>query len=123
LEEKERAAEEKEREAINVKNREIKAEEGHQHEIEWIQWEAFFDDLLARMQGKGYTFADLLDYVFNPTTKFGFDWWWRGFFADKVTVQRIFDYWTTSKYNKTSRTLVHEWAMGKARKAAGQESR
>ncbi|RDB26708.1 hypothetical protein Hypma_005341 [Hypsizygus marmoreus] len=75
------------------------------------------------MQERGYLLADLLDHVFEPSRKFPYDWRWRGFFAQKATVQRIFSHWTTSKYNKTTRTFVYDWAIHIVNKEAGKESR
>ncbi|RDB27091.1 hypothetical protein Hypma_005008 [Hypsizygus marmoreus] len=103
-------AEEKKREALAV-------------EIARIKREAFFDDELRRIHHEGYTLAQFLDYVFNPANKFESDWRWKGFFFHKSTVERILGYWTTSKYNKTTRTLITGWAQQLVGRLVGKESR
>ena len=42
---------------------------------EWLKKEQFVDELLAKLKERKYTFAEFLDYVFNPRNKHVFDWW------------------------------------------------
>jgi hypothetical protein len=89
---------------------------------------AFFLDEVAeilqeKLTERGYSLADFLDYVFNPDRKFAFDWRWKGFFAHKVTVQRILEYWTMSKYSQTAQTVVLDFATSLVECTVGQESR
>ncbi|KAJ7101667.1 hypothetical protein C8R44DRAFT_747125 [Mycena epipterygia] len=72
--------------------------------------EQFFDKVLDDMTASKYTLAEFLDYVFNPETKLKSDWRWRGFFLNRPVVERIFGYWTSSKYPATTHATVHEWA-------------
>ncbi|KAJ7131201.1 hypothetical protein C8R44DRAFT_829613 [Mycena epipterygia] len=72
--------------------------------------EQFFDKVLDDMTASKYTLAEFLDYVFNPETKLKSDWRWRGFFLNRPVIERIFGYWTSSKYPATTHATVHEWA-------------
>jgi hypothetical protein len=47
-----------------------------QGEKELLKREQFFDELLAKLKERKYTFAEFLDYVFNPRNKHVFDWCW-----------------------------------------------
>src|ERR1700761_2185331 len=51
----------------------------------------YFDAVLDGLEKHGYSLADLMEYVFNPETRFqsGYDWRWRGFFAHKPVVQQL----------------------------------
>ncbi|KAF8155239.1 hypothetical protein K438DRAFT_1777780 [Mycena galopus ATCC 62051] len=82
-----------------------------------------FRQFLADMKANDISLADFLDHVFNPETKLSSDWRWRGFFAHQNTVARIFGYWTTSKYNLSTHTFLHNWATDCVSKAASTESR
>jgi hypothetical protein len=93
-----------------------KAEKEHTKEL-------LFDEVLKTFQQAGISLADFLHYVFKPTSKHVFDWKWRGFFRDQETVKAIFGYWTTSEYNKTTRTFIKDWILGQAEKVIAQESR
>ncbi|PPQ92857.1 hypothetical protein CVT25_004345 [Psilocybe cyanescens] len=84
--------------------------------------EALFDEVLQTFQNAGITLADFLQYIFKPDTKHVFDWKWRGFFQHQDTVKKIFNYWTTSEYNKTTRTFIRDWVLDQARKIVSQES-
>ncbi|KAK6991557.1 hypothetical protein R3P38DRAFT_3331712 [Favolaschia claudopus] len=44
-------------------------------------------------------------------------------FLDHSVVERIFGYWTTSKYNQSTRNFLHNWATSQVSKAALGESR
>ena len=83
----------------------------------------FLDDVADMLQEKlterGYSLADFLDHIFNPDRKFVFDWRWKGFFAHKTTVQRILEYWTTSKYSQTARALVLDFATSLIERTVG----
>ncbi|KAJ7742551.1 hypothetical protein B0H16DRAFT_1323267 [Mycena metata] len=70
-----------------------------------------FDNFLAELQVNDISVAEFADYVFNPENKFDADWRWRGFFARRPLVEQIFGYWTTSKYNITTRAFLDEWAQ------------
>lgn len=87
----------------------------------------FFDDLLEnlhqQLSERNYTLADLLEYIFNPTTKLAYDWRWRGFFGRPNTVKRILGYWSSRKSSKSARTLVYDWALRQIRKVVGEEAR
>ncbi|KAF8156294.1 hypothetical protein K438DRAFT_1621597, partial [Mycena galopus ATCC 62051] len=78
-----------------------------------LRRETFFNELLDNMSEAGYSLAELLDYIFNPASKLKGDWRWRGFFFHKPIVERIltvFGYWSSPKYNETSRATVRELA-------------
>jgi hypothetical protein len=111
----------------------VEAEERHEAERslvaenERMRKALFLDDVADMLQEKlmerGYSLADFLDHIFNPDRKFVFDWRWKGFFAHKTTVQRIMDYWTTSKYSQTARALVLDFATSLIERTVGRESR
>ncbi|KAJ7235067.1 hypothetical protein C8J57DRAFT_1572916 [Mycena rebaudengoi] len=86
---------------------------------------SYFDRVLSGLQNRNYTLADLVEYVFNPTTRFtsGFDWRWRGFFSQKAAVKNIFSYWSTSQTNKTTRALLWEWAYQLVKRTISKESK
>jgi len=90
---------------------------------EQIRREKYFDDVLNEMKTKNYSFAQLLEYVFNPVNKHLFDWCWSGFFAQKDLVKKVLGYWTTSSYSRTARALVQEWATGLVSQTVEKESR
>ncbi|KAJ7878225.1 hypothetical protein B0H13DRAFT_1892776 [Mycena leptocephala] len=71
---------------------------------------AMFDRFLKEMQTENASVADFMDYVFNPDNKFDTDWRWGGFFLQRSLVERIFGYWTTSKYNTSTRAFIDDWA-------------
>jgi hypothetical protein len=75
------------------------------------------------MKANGVSLADFLEYIFNPATKLNSDWRWRGFFSHQNIVARIFGYWTTSEYNPTTCTFLHNWATNHVSRAAFTESR
>ncbi|KAK7027796.1 hypothetical protein R3P38DRAFT_3315316 [Favolaschia claudopus] len=82
-----------------------------------------FDKFLEDMKADDISLAEFLDHVFNPETRLKSDWRWRGFFAHQSVVERIFGYWTTSKYNQSTRNFLHNWATSQVSKAALGESR
>jgi hypothetical protein len=90
---------------------------------EQIRREKYFDDVLNEMKMKNYSFAQLLEYVFNLANKHPFDWQWSGFFAQKDLVKKVLRYWTTSSYSRTARALVQDWATGLVSRTVGKESR
>jgi hypothetical protein len=90
---------------------------------EQIRREKYFDDVLNEMKTKHHSFAQLLEYIFNPVNKHPFDWRWSGFFSQKDLVKKIFGYWTTSSYSQTARALVHDWATGLVSRTVEKESR
>ncbi|KAJ7157683.1 hypothetical protein C8R43DRAFT_997287 [Mycena crocata] len=51
-----------------------------------------------------------MDHIFDPRTKLQTDVRWKGFFAQRPLVERIFGYWTSSQYPTTSRNFVDGWA-------------
>ncbi|KAJ7043255.1 hypothetical protein C8F04DRAFT_944756 [Mycena alexandri] len=71
-----------------------------------------FDKVLDEISAGGFSFAELAEYVFDPDTKLKTDWRWRGFFQQKATVERIFGFWSSSKYNASTRATVLDWATG-----------
>jgi hypothetical protein len=82
--------------------------------------------VLGGLQDKNYSLADLLEYVFNPGTRFasGFDWRWRGFFSQRPTVNKILEYWSsTSQTNKTTRGLLWDWAYALVKRTISRESK
>jgi hypothetical protein len=103
------------------------AEKRMHEENECMRKTLFLDEVAEILQEKlterGYSLADFLDHVFNPDRKFAFDWRWKGFFAHKVTVRRILEYWTTSKYSQTARTVVLDFATSLVERTVGRESR
>ncbi|KAJ7917839.1 hypothetical protein B0H13DRAFT_2231360 [Mycena leptocephala] len=99
----------------------IRAQQGIDAELEQARLEEearavlyarndMFDGFLNEMQTNNVSVAHFMDYVFNPENKFDTDWRWKGFFAHRPRVERIFGYWTTSKYNATTRAFIDEWA-------------
>ncbi|KAK7007004.1 hypothetical protein R3P38DRAFT_3599287 [Favolaschia claudopus] len=82
-----------------------------------------FDKFLEDMKADDISLAEFLDHVFDPETRLKSDWRWRGFFAHQSVVERIFGYWTTSKYNQSTRNFLHNWATSQVSKAALGESR
>jgi hypothetical protein len=126
-----KAGQRKRRETLARKK--IEAEERHKNEKmllkenERMRKALFLDETAEILQGKlaerGYSLADFLDHIFDPDRKFVFDWRWKGFFAHQTTVRRIFEYWTTSKYSKTARTIVLDFAASLVERTVGQESR
>ncbi|KAJ6470301.1 hypothetical protein DFH09DRAFT_1344534 [Mycena vulgaris] len=85
---------------------------------------AHFAEVLDGLQEKKYSLADLLEYTFNPATQFasGFDWRWRGFFAHKHTVTKIFGYWSSNS-SRAARTFIVDWAYDLVKKMVSSESR
>lgn len=83
----------------------------------------FFDGLLESLTEHGYTLADFLDYVFNPENRLPRDYRWKGFFRQKATVLRILGYWCTSRYSKTVRHLLYDWAITLVGKIVRGEAR
>jgi hypothetical protein len=85
------------------------------------------DSLFARflddMQRMNISLAEFLDHVFNPDNAFAFNWRWTGFFSHSLIVERIFGYWTSSKYNQTTRNFMHEWATKHVAKKVYSEAR
>ncbi|KAK7013469.1 hypothetical protein R3P38DRAFT_3206790 [Favolaschia claudopus] len=82
-----------------------------------------FDDFLKEMKENDISLAEFLDHVFNPETQLNSDWRWRGFFAHQTIVERIFGYWTTSRYNQTTRSFLHNWATNHVSRVVFTESR
>ncbi|KAJ7082950.1 hypothetical protein B0H15DRAFT_803079 [Mycena belliarum] len=82
-----------------------------------------FTKVLVDLKRHDLSLAEFLDHVFDPENKFDDDWRWKGFFAHKPLVERIFGYWTTSRYNQTTRNLVHEWAISQVTKTVYSEAR
>ncbi|KAF8218134.1 hypothetical protein K438DRAFT_1702685 [Mycena galopus ATCC 62051] len=62
------------------------------------------------MHNMDVSLADFLDHVFNPDNSFTLNWRWNGFFFHRALVERIFGYWTSSRYNHTTRNFMNEWA-------------
>jgi hypothetical protein len=85
--------------------------------------EQLFDKFLGQLKTNEISLAEFFDHVFNPETKLNSDWHWRGFFAHQNTVQRVFGYWTTSKYNRSTREFLQEWANEHVSKTASAEAR
>ncbi|KAK7033871.1 hypothetical protein R3P38DRAFT_3186109 [Favolaschia claudopus] len=82
-----------------------------------------FDKFLNEMKENDISLAEFLEHVFDPNIKLNSDWRWRGFFAHQNVVERIFGYWTTSKYNLSTRSFIHNWATNLVSKTAASESR
>ncbi|KAJ7654569.1 hypothetical protein DFH06DRAFT_1133343 [Mycena polygramma] len=82
-----------------------------------------FDRFLEEMKTKEASMADFMEYVFDPENKFNTDWRWKGFFAQRPQVLRIFGHWTTSKYNATTRAFMDEWATDHVSKKVYTEAR
>ncbi|KIM79999.1 hypothetical protein PILCRDRAFT_9888 [Piloderma croceum F 1598] len=95
-------------------------------ENESMRMALFLDQVAEMLEEKlserGYNLADFLNHLFNPDRKFRYDWQWKSFFAHKATVQRIFNYWTTSKYSQTVRTVVLDFATSLVEKTVSRES-
>ncbi|KAJ7679242.1 hypothetical protein DFH06DRAFT_975213 [Mycena polygramma] len=116
----------KRRQTLEAKKRAADAEQERLQEIalgkEKLRREQFFDTVLGDMAVAKYSFAEFLDYVFNPATKLNTDWRWRGFFQHRAMVEQIFGYWTSAKYPATSRAIVHDWATGLVAHTASSEA-
>ncbi|KAJ7030141.1 hypothetical protein C8F04DRAFT_1211805 [Mycena alexandri] len=84
----------------------------------------YFDEVLGGLEERGYSLADLMEYVFNPATRFqsGYDWRWRGFFAHKPVVQQVLGYWSSARA-QTTRTFIWNWAYQLVRKVVAREAR
>ncbi|KAJ7192777.1 hypothetical protein C8J57DRAFT_1657987 [Mycena rebaudengoi] len=82
-----------------------------------------FSSFLHDLKQNDFSLADFVDHAFDPATPLDYDWHWRGFFAQKPLVERIFGYWTTSKYNKTTRVFIHNWATEQVTKRVYSEAR
>lgn len=82
----------------------------------------FFDTLLEDLHNHKYSMAEFLDYVFNPELQHNHDWQWRGFFKKRAIVERIFGYWTTSGYNRTTHAIIKTWVMREMSQTVGAES-
>jgi hypothetical protein len=104
------------KEARLLKAENDKAAEEHTKEI-------LFDEVLQTFQQAGISLAEFLHYIFKPSTKHVFDWKWRGFFQHQDTVKEILGYWTTSEYNRKTRTLISDWILAQAKKMVTQESK
>lgn len=91
-----------------------KAVEALQKEDEVMRKALFLDEVVEMLEKnlreRGYSLVDFLDHVFNPDQKFCFDWQWKSFFTHQMTVWRIFEYWTTSKYSMIAHALVLDFA-------------
>ncbi|KAJ7023836.1 hypothetical protein C8F04DRAFT_1213217 [Mycena alexandri] len=81
----------------------------------------YFDEVLGGLEERGYSLADLMEYVFNPATRFqsGYDWRWRGFFAHKPVVQQVLGYWSSARA-QTTRTFIWNWAYQLVRKVVAK---
>ncbi|KAJ7016173.1 hypothetical protein C8F04DRAFT_1282418 [Mycena alexandri] len=82
-----------------------------------------FDKFLAEMKTNDISLAEFFEHVFDPETKLNSDWRWRGFFAHQNIARRIFGYWTSSKYNHSTRDFMHDWALEHVAKTASTEAR
>ncbi|KAJ7753253.1 hypothetical protein B0H16DRAFT_1723284 [Mycena metata] len=82
-----------------------------------------FDKFLIEMKTNDIPLAEFFEHVFNPETKLNSDWRWRGFFAHQNVVRRIFGYWTSSKYNHSTRRFMHDWAVEHVVRTASTEAR
>ncbi|KAK6984118.1 hypothetical protein R3P38DRAFT_3333003 [Favolaschia claudopus] len=105
------------------KTRLSKREQKLEKEKRRLRRNQLFDKFLEDMKADDISLAEFLDHVFNPETRLKSDWRWRGFFAHQSVVERIFGYWTTSKYNQSTRNFLHNWATSQVSKAALGESR
>ncbi|KAG6864114.1 hypothetical protein C0991_012399 [Blastosporella zonata] len=84
--------------------------------------EALFRVLLRKLKDGGCSMAEFLDYVYNPAHNHGYDWCWKGFFKDRMTMKHVLGYWTMSPYSKTTRVFIRDWALEQVGKAAAQET-
>ncbi|KAJ7716911.1 hypothetical protein DFH07DRAFT_973770 [Mycena maculata] len=88
------------------------------------EMKVYFDEVLGGLEERGYSLADFMEYVFNPTTRFqsGYDWRWRGFFAHKPVVQHLLSYWSSARA-QTTHIFIWNWAYQLVRKVVAQEAR
>ncbi|KAK7049041.1 hypothetical protein R3P38DRAFT_3307636 [Favolaschia claudopus] len=100
-----------------------RAEQQRQRQRLLNREEKIFDKFLNEMKENDISLAEFLEHVFDPDIKLNSDWRWRGFFAHQSVVERIFGYWTTSKYNISTRSFIHNWATNLVSKTAARESR
>ena len=82
-----------------------------------------FAKFLDDMQKMGVTLAEFMEHVFNPDNTFTANWRWNGFFFHQPLVERIFGYWTSSRYNQTTRNFMHDWATKHVAKKVYSEAR
>lgn len=106
-------------EMCEVENR-LRKENEHMRKVLFL--DEVVEMLQERLTERGYSLADFLDHIFNPDRKFTFDWQWKGFFAHKITVQRILEYWTTSRYSQAARKVVLDFATLLVERTVGRES-
>ncbi|KAF8196897.1 hypothetical protein K438DRAFT_1906287 [Mycena galopus ATCC 62051] len=78
---------------------------------------------LDEMHKTDVSLAEFMDHVFDPDNTFTADWRWNGFFFHRALVERIFGYWTSSRYNHTTRNFMHEWATKHVVKRVYSEAR
>ncbi|KAJ7615159.1 hypothetical protein DFH06DRAFT_1013602 [Mycena polygramma] len=94
-----------------------------EEEKEQLRRTQVFDAVLEQLKSNGYTMAEFTEYVFDPDTKLNSDWRWKGFFAQRGIVERIFGFWTTSRYNASTRQFMQDWATRHVAKSVSSESR
>ncbi|KAJ7768938.1 hypothetical protein B0H16DRAFT_1307636 [Mycena metata] len=70
---------------------------------------AIFDEILQKLRDKGFTFAQLMLYVFDPSNKQGTTRW-DGFFKETGLAARILNFWVSNKNSATAREEVGTWA-------------
>ncbi|KAF7426523.1 hypothetical protein PC9H_008892 [Pleurotus ostreatus] len=111
--------------AANEELRKAKEEEAH-ITLAWqehtLAKEKVFNEILDRLRSNGHTLAEFLEYVFNPSRRFSFDWRWAGFWRDHTTVRQIFEHWSSSTYNKSSRTTYNDIIVSLAENIVQTES-
>ncbi|KAJ7463671.1 hypothetical protein FB451DRAFT_1180152 [Mycena latifolia] len=112
------------REVADMEKEAEAAATAKQRSEEVAKKKAYFDEVLGGLEAREYNLADLMEYVFDPSTRFesGYDWRWHGFFSHKPVVKRIFSYWTSSRA-KTTRAFIWDWAYQLVRKVVAKESR
>ncbi|KAF8205369.1 hypothetical protein K438DRAFT_1918070 [Mycena galopus ATCC 62051] len=86
-------------------------------------WNSLFTKFLDEMHNMDVSLADFLDHVFNPDNTFTLDWCRKGFFFHCALLTQIFGYWTSSRYNHTTRNFMHEWATKHVAKKLYLEAR
>ncbi|KAJ7456193.1 hypothetical protein FB451DRAFT_1512643 [Mycena latifolia] len=116
-------AEKQRQDAAELEKKRAEQLEQMEQETRRLMNNQVFDRFLGDLKANDISLAEFLDHVFNPETKLNSDWRWRGFFAHHGIVERIFGYWTTSKYNHSTRVFIHDWAANQVSKTAFTEAR
>ncbi|KAH7917339.1 hypothetical protein BV22DRAFT_1026562 [Leucogyrophana mollusca] len=82
---------------------------------------AVFDGILDTLNARGYTFGQLMAYVFDPIYKQGVHRW-NGFFKVPGTATSILWLWASKRNSESARNEVHDWAVDYVRRCVRREA-